>query len=116
MITEIRNDPFKVVFKAFNEMYPDKVAFVQFDQSLDMSKNEFGYCDFNGGGVTNAIIIGINPKVTIEDSIELLCHELAHLAVGFEANHNEVWDNAFTKLVDRTQELFIEDHSPRSDS
>jgi predicted SprT family Zn-dependent metalloprotease len=111
LLLTISNDPFKVVFRAFEEFYPDKQAFVQFDQTLNKRKKEYGYTHFDTG-LIDMPIVGINPKLTVEDSIEILAHELAHVAVGYEADHNEEFEIVFKKIVDRTKEIFIEDFSP----
>jgi len=104
---EICNDPFRIVLQAFEELYPDKFAYIQYDHTLDYDKNEFGYTEFpeNGDGYP---LVGINPKLSVQDAVEVLAHELAHVAAGYSSGHGAEWEEAFDKIHHKYNEIFSE--------
>ena len=46
----------------------------------------------------NKIIIAISSKLSIENALEVLAHELAHAIVGYDDKHRYKWKKAFLKI------------------
>ena len=46
------------------------------------------------------IQILVDPNVDIENATEIFAHELAHVAVGYDAKHGPEWDAAFDAILD----------------
>lgn len=54
----------------------------------------WGAVNFDGDIPT----VEIDPRLPIERFPEIFLHEIAHLVVGYEEDHNEVWEKEFEKL------------------
>lgn len=89
------NDPIYVLIKIFESAYPDKKA--QIDFVADLKKNTHAYgetCWAEDGNV----YIQIDIQTPMYGLIEVLGHELAHVAVGADAAHNAEWEKEFNYL------------------
>ena len=64
-------------------------------------ENGVGYTDFNDDG---SIIVSVSSEIPVSAAAEILCHELAHVAVGIEHEHDEVWKEAFEKIMRTAEE------------
>lgn len=106
---KIVNDPFYYILKTFEKRHPNKTKVVMlFTDELkdDDDQNVYGVTLFpDKETVLDVPHIYIVYTLSVADAAEVLCHELAHLAVGFEADHNEVWEAEFEALVDESQEM-----------
>lgn len=97
MKTPFKNDPFALVWIAFKRLYPDKECECMWnpDVKTDEDGNEvFGVTQFTDKG----IFVSVTPEISVRDSIEVLAHELAHVAVGYECEHEEEWEDAFEAI------------------
>lgn len=63
-----------------------------------------GYTDFNDDG---SIVVSVSSEIPVSAAAEILCHELAHVAVGIEHEHDNAWEEAFEKIM-RTAEEHME--------
>lgn len=56
-----------------------------------------GLVDFADDG---SVAVFVKPSLEVSDAVEILAHELAHVAVGVEHDHDEVWQEAFDKIFE----------------
>lgn len=94
-ISPFANDPFALVCQAYKNLY-DKPFQAFFDQHEDDEhKEEYGFTHFVDGEIPKIIIFAEHP---VNVCVETFAHELAHVAVGVEHEHDEVWNDAFDKI------------------
>lgn len=95
--TPFENDPFSMVWIAFKNLYPDKECDVFWDQHQeDEHKDEYGFTNFPAdGGIPQVLVFAEHP---VNIQTETFAHELAHVAVGPEHEHDEVWEAAFDAI------------------
>lgn len=92
------NDIFAMIYQAFKNLYPDKTCVCCWDEDLG-SDNEgnkvYGITNFeNDGNIT----VYVTTELPICDCAEVFAHELAHVAVGHENDHNDIWEKAFDDI------------------
>lgn len=96
METPFKNDPFCMVWMAYKRLY-DKPCEIWWDyHEEDAHEQEYGFTNFPNDGSIPTVIIYSDHPVSIQ--VETLAHELAHVAVGVEHEHDSVWDEAFTAI------------------
>jgi hypothetical protein len=98
------NDPVKLIFQAAEELFPDIEFDIQYDDTMVMEKNEFGCTTFSEDALKP--LIEINPGLTVMEQLEIIAHEIAHVKAGVGAEHNEVWEQHFQEMHDKSHELF----------
>ncbi len=108
-ISPFTNDPFAIVCQAYKNLY-DKPFLASFDQhGNDDHKEEYGFTHFVEGEIPKIIIFA---EHSVNTCVETFAHELAHVAVGAEHGHDEVWKAALDAIAaeyDRLgEELFNE--------
>lgn len=92
-----QNDPFTLVWIAFKNIYPDKECEIFYDMHQgDEHDTEYGYAHFPKDGSTPSVYIFAEHPINIQT--ETLGHELAHIAVGPEHEHDSVWEDAFNRI------------------
>ena len=97
MATPFENDPFSMVWVAFKNLYPDKECEVFWDQHQeDQHSEEYGFTHFPDDGSTPQVFVFAEHPVNVQT--ETLAHELAHVAVGPEHEHDEVWEATFDAI------------------
>lgn len=99
METPFINDMFAIVYKAFKRLYPDKDCRCQWNPEkmiAEDGKEVLGITTFGDDGET---YVDISTTLTVVDAIEILAHELAHVAVGEKAEpHGKEWEEAFDAI------------------
>lgn len=99
-------DPFAAVWEAFKTLYPGKGENVTcaFDENIkdDNGKPVLGTTDFLDDG---SIVVLIDCNLKVCDAVEILAHELAHVAAGMDADHGPEWEKAFDAIYDKYDEL-----------
>ena len=98
MISPFKNDTFAIVWEAFKNLYPDKECECFWEPYIRDEEDGtpvYGLTDFADDGT---ITIFVTPTIAVADATEILAHELAHAAVGFEHEHDETWEKAFTDI------------------
>lgn len=113
MTNPFKNDPFAIVYKAFQNLYPDKKCVIYWEPGKisDDEGNEYvGMTHFAKDG---EITVEVSVNMFIGDAVETLAHELAHVAAGSAEAHGEEWEKVFDAIhneYDRIgNEMFGED-------
>lgn len=88
------NDPFVRVYEAFRKLYPDNDCFCFWTDDLE---DAHGVTLFSDNPRMSPEIF-ISADLPVKHAVEILAHELAHVAVGADADHGEVWENAFEAI------------------
>ena len=95
MESPFKNDPFAMIYQAFRLLYPDKPCDIWWEPNPNES-DAYGATDFLYNGETPQVFIFSNYPV--DQQVEILAHELAHVAVGQDHEHDEVWNAAFEAI------------------
>lgn len=103
------NDPFAMVWKAFHNLWPDAVCEVCWRGGLRDEEGMFV------AGVTTFVPdeipeVAINPSLEVWDAVEVLAHELAHVAVGIDEGHGDAWEKAFSAIHEEYERILHEEH------
>lgn len=104
----IINNPFDMVEEAFNNLYPNKSyrAYIDTDVKDDKGEPVFGATLFPEDGSEPTVFI--SADLILSDSVEILAHELAHVAAGVDVGHGEMWDYEFEKIFKEYNRIGIE--------
>lgn len=100
LIAPFQNDMFAMVWGAFKKLYPDKGCEIYWEPRIrgkEDGKPVDGLTEFAGDG---SVAVFVKPSLEVADAVEVLAHELAHVAVGVEHDHDEVWQEAFDKIFE----------------
>lgn len=92
------NDMFAIVYMAFKHLYPDKQCLIQWVPEIEKDEKGhevYGLTTFADDG---NVYVDILAKLNVIDAVEILAHELAHVAVGDKAGHGKEWQDAFDDL------------------
>ncbi len=98
MVSPFKNDPFALVWTAFANLYPDKEFVAYWDPMIRDAEDGtpvFGLTDFSED-MTPAVFV--KPSLDVNNAVEIFAHELAHVAVGVEHEHDDAWDDAFEAI------------------
>ena len=107
-----KNDPFALVWLAYKNLY-NKPCEVWWDVHEYTGNDEvFGQTIFpDDGGVPQVFIYADHP---VNVQTETFGHELAHIAVGEEHDHDEVWEAAFDAIFNEYNRI-CEEMFPKKD-
>ena len=114
MMNPFMNDPFAMVYDAFKRLYPDRDCECYFDVIEENERGEKVFGEtlyFDDGRIT----IGVDVRLCLADAVEIFAHELAHVAAGSEAEHNEEWEKAFDAIHQKYNEIgneLFDKHTP----
>lgn len=100
LIAPFQNDMFAMVWGAFKKLCPDKECEIYWEPKIrdeEDGKPVYGLTDF---AVDGSVAVFVKPSLEVADAVEVLAHELAHVAVGIEHDHDEVWQEAFDKIFE----------------
>ena len=100
---EIKNcpfafDPFAIAWTAFKRLYPTKNPIVYWHEEYPETEGEepvYGFTEFLDNG---EIYVCVSSQLKVIDAVEVLCHELAHVAAGLEDEHGSEWENVFDAI------------------
>lgn len=94
-ISPFSNDPFAVVSQAYKNLYSKPFLAYYSQHKDDEHDKEYGFTTFRDGETP---VITIFAEHSVNECIETFAHELAHVAVGVEHEHDAVWEEAFDKI------------------
>lgn len=112
MIPYFQNDFHKTLFQAFHDLYPAIEVEVWWatDEEIGGAK---GICNWTKDGP----IIGINLEIPAFNTVDILCHELAHAATCKDCpgdgqdegdHHCPEWEAAYEAIYRRYCEITLE--------
>lgn len=102
--TPFLNDPFIVVAEAYKRLW-NKPYIAVYAQHQPDNEDSYGLTACPDTGVP---IITIFAEHTINDQIETFAHELAHVAVGIEHEHDHVFRAALLTLKAMYSQVYDE--------
>lgn len=94
-----KNDPFVMLAKAYDNLYDNPyVAVIEqhIDDKEKIHEEKYGYTSFPTDGGVPTVVIFAEHAIHIQ--IETFAHELAHVAVGIDQEHNSEWEKAFDNI------------------
>lgn len=109
----LKNSPFEILDLAFKRLFPNVKYSAYFESEIrpdEDGQKVYGLTDFDENG---NITIFIDTTLTINDSVEIFAHELAHAGVGAGHEHDKVWEKAFDDLFDEYNRIGEELFSSR---
>lgn len=115
MNTPFKNDIFALIWRAFKNLYPDKDCECYWEpdiQDADDGSKVYGETYWGEDG---AVDVFVGTGLPIADSAEIFAHELAHVAVGAEHDHDEEWEKAFDDIFNeynRIGDEMFDKHTP----
>ncbi len=98
MKTPFKNDMFALIWQAFKNLYPGKECECFWEPRIredENGNNVFGLTDFGEDG---SVVVFVRPDLEVAVAGEILAHELAHVAVGVEHDHDTAWEEAFDAI------------------
>lgn len=107
------NDPFALVAQAFGNLFPEReyTAYIVADVKDEDGNSACGVTTFPGDGLPP--VVEVSGEIPIAAGVEVLAHELAHVAAPEDQAHGEAWRAAFDRIFDEynriAQELFGEE-------
>ena len=99
------NDIFALIWQAFKNLYPNKDCECYWEPNIrdsDDGKPVYGLTDFGDDGIVSVFVTTAIPLV---DAAEIFAHELSHVAVGVEHDHDEAWEKAFDDIFSEYNRL-----------
>lgn len=89
------NTPFDDVIQAAKNIYGDIECEIEIGQGLQKEQKAYGVTNWCEDG---RIIITLDADTPYVHLMETLAHELAHVVVGANHEHDEVWEKAFDNI------------------
>ena len=102
------NDMFTLVYRAFKNLYPDKECDCQWVPELEPAEDGceiLGLTTFS----EDSALVEISAQLRIVDAVEIFAHELAHVAVGSDADHGPEWEAAFDSIFNEYDRIGFEE-------
>lgn len=103
-------NPFNLILDVCNALYPNFNAQIifsppgqfeamckEYNVPQDSEELPCGFTFFPDDGEP---LIVINSDISCYAAIEIISHEVAHVAAGYDAGHGELWQAEFDKLHD----------------
>lgn len=97
-------DPFRCVMAAVQELYPGLEADIQWvDDLYETDDDPYGRTMLpDDGGIPG---IDIDIRTPVYGAVEVLAHELAHVATPDDLEHGTKWQAAFAAINKRYHEI-----------
>lgn len=106
MVT-IKQNLFQRVVDIFNDMHQGKDAEIQWVEGMKDECGAWGETLFPDDG--SMPIISIDVEIPVSAAIEIIAHELSHIAAGIDADHGPEWEKEFEKIFQRWDEMMQQD-------
>ncbi len=99
LAAKIINNPFDTILSIFNKRHPGKQVEVMFVDELYNHTFEYGVTIFpeDENGLFE---IEIDISTPIAKAVDVLAHELAHVAMGEDSFHGDNWYTEFSAIND----------------
>lgn len=106
MTNPFKNDPFIVVHQAFSNLYHGKGYECQWHEDLRSLEGEkvLGLTNFCDNTIPQ---VYVSTELSVSDSVEVYAHELAHVAVGIDHEHDDEWETAFEAIYQEYNRLIL---------
>jgi hypothetical protein len=98
MQSPFKNDMFAMVYQAFHNLWPEKECEIFWEPNIredEDGRKPYGLTDFAPDGT---VWVFDTPDMNVRDAVEILAHELAHVAVGVDVDHGKEWEDAFEAI------------------
>lgn len=100
-VSPFTNDPFALVYMAFKNLYPNKDC--ECFLGGVTGRKHYGETVFEDNGRAT---IYIKETLKMRDAVEILAHELAHVAAGeTEETHGKEWEEAFAAIHEEYESI-----------
>ena len=100
-----KNSPFEMLDMAFKRLFPGVKYTAYFEPNIRDEPNGEKVCGLTDFADDGEITIFIDTDLSINNSVEIFAHELAHAAVGVEHEHDEAWEKAFDDLFEEYNKI-----------
>ena len=94
------NDMFSMLWIVCRRIWPEVKCKCQWTEDIFTPYGEEAYGETVFPEDGTEPVISISAQVPVVHAVEILAHELAHVAAGEGHDHDEVWENAFQALND----------------
>lgn len=103
MKPEIVADPFQMIIDCFHEMFPGKYCQIFWTDKKSLRKSTkqkkaLGVTEFPDDGTFPVVWVCCDQ--TVMQAMDILSHELAHVAAGTEADHGPEWEKIYANLYE----------------
>ena len=104
------NDMFAMVWKAFKNQYPGRDCTCFWEPEIRYAEDGsevYGLTDYNEE--TGEYTVFVNPTaLNVSDAVEILAHELAHVAAGIDKGHGPEWEAAYDAIFEEYNRIGVE--------
>ena len=102
------NDMFALVFQAFKNLYPRKKCKCQWVPKITDENGRDVYGSTEYLVEERIFLVEISATLSVMNAVEVLAHELAHVAAGPDAEHGKEWEDAFDAIFEEYERLGLE--------
>lgn len=105
------NDPFAIVYKAFKNLYPEKECEIRWEAEIKDENGvpAFGVTRFGHDGEKPVVLVCVDPGLQVWDAIEVLAHELAHVAIYPDCeDHGDEWEETIDAIFNEYNRVSAE--------
>lgn len=92
----VLHDPFRTVIDSAAALWPEMRCRIAWVPRADIGKRAHGQTLFPDDGGDPEILVGMHLK--LEAAVDVLAHELAHVAAGPDAEHGPAWNAALSAI------------------
>lgn len=92
----LRSDPIGNVVEVFNRLFPGIEVAIDFVSGLKDAEDAWGVTHFPDDGGPPSISLDVDLEY--RHVVEILAHELAHVAAPDDEDHGEKWEAAFSLI------------------
>jgi len=101
MPIELSVNPITSIIECAESLYPDLNCCIYWDSELDHEQEGYGFCEWVENEPPR---IAISTQLEVENTIEIIAHEIAHAVAGEHNDHNEIWEEVFQKIRNKWYE------------
>ena len=86
----------QTIIDIFEERHPKNNVTIQYVQGMKEKADAWGETFFpNDGG---APVVSIDVEIPVIGAIDVMAHELAHVAMGPNGEHGEAWEKEYSEI------------------